>query len=194
MIKPKFFAKPELFRKWLDKNHEKKEELWVGFYKVASGLPSVTWSESVDQALCYGWIDGIRKSIDEKSYMIRFTPRKPKSIWSAVNIKKVGELSKQDLMQPAGLAAYEKCDEKNSKIYSFEQKSVKLDKTYMIEFKKNKKAWKYYEASAPSYKKQTTWWVMSAKREDTRLRRLGILIEHSANEEKIPQVSWKKKK
>jgi len=194
MIKPKFFAKQESFRKWLDKNHEKKDELWVGFYKLASSLPSMNWSESVDQALCYGWIDGIRKSIDDKSYMIRFTPRRPNSNWSAVNVKKVKELSKQNLMQPAGIAAYKKLEKDKSKIYSFEQNSIKLDSVYKIEFKKNEKAWKYFEASASSYKNLTTWWVMSAKREETRQRRLGILIESSTKEEKIPQMTWKKKK
>ena len=192
-MKPKFFAKESLFRKWLDKNHYKKEELWVGYYKVASGLPSMTWSLSVDQALCYGWIDGIRKSVDEKSYMIRFTPRKPKSKWSAVNINKAAELIEKGLMQPTGIAAFERRDEKNSKIYSFAQKSKKLGKKYELEFKKNKKARDYFEASAPSYKKLTTQWIVSAKKEETRLRRLRILIEHCAKEERIPQVDWKKK-
>ncbi len=193
-MKAKFFAKPALFRKWLTKNHDGKKELWVGFYRVGTGRPSITWPQSVDEALCFGWIDGIRKSIDDKSYMIRFTPRKPKSIWSAVNIKKVAELTKNDLMQPAGIAAFEKRDQKKSEIYSFEQKNVKLAKKYEKEFKKNKKAWNYYRDAAPSYRKQTIWWVMSAKREETRLRRLQILVDCSEKSEKIPQVSWKKKK
>ena len=194
-MKPKFFADQLKFRSWLKKNHEKREELWVGFYKVNSGLPSLTWPESVDQALCFGWIDGLRKSIDDKSYMIRFTPRKPTSTWSAVNIKKVAKLKKDGLMRPAGLKAYQRRDEKNSGIYSFEQKkAAQLSKEYEAEFKKEKKAWAYYRDAAPSYRKQTTWWVMSAKKEETRRRRLGILIDHCEKESKIPQVDWKKKK
>ncbi|NNE99016.1 MAG: bacteriocin-protection protein [Pyrinomonadaceae bacterium] len=193
-MKPRFFAKPARFRKWLETNHDKKKELWVGFYKVGSGLPSMTWPQSVDEALCFGWIDGLRKSIDETAYMIRFTPRNPNSTWSAVNIKKVAKLTKNGLMMPPGIAAFEKRRERNSKIYSFEQENAKLADEYVTAFKKSKKAWKYYRNAAPSYIKQTTWWVMSAKKEETRLRRLNILIEHSDRQEKIPQVSWKKKK
>src|SRR6187549_476911 len=125
-VQPTFFATQSDFRKWLEKNHSKATELFVGFYKVDSGKPSMTWSESVDQAICFGWIDGVRKSIDKDSYFIRFTPRKPTSIWSAINIKKVEELTKQGLMQPAGLASFEKRTEGKSRIYSFEQEKVEL--------------------------------------------------------------------
>ena len=193
-MKPTFFSDQAAFRAWLKTNHKNKNELWVGFYKVKSGLPSMTWSESVDQALCYGWIDGLRKSIDEKSYMIRFTPRKAKSNWSAVNIKKIAKLKKARLMRKAGLDAFEKRDEKYSEIYAFEQQEVTLDDEYLSKLKDSRAAWKYYENSPPSYQKQTTWWIMSAKREDTRERRLGILIKHSEMNEKIPQLDWKKKK
>ncbi len=189
-----FFSGQTEFRKWLDQNHNKKQELWVGYYKKATGLPSMTWSESVDEALCFGWIDGIRKSIDEKSYMIRFTPRNPKSTWSAVNIKKVAKLKKNGLMSLSGIKAFPKRDKKNSKIYSFERKNVTLASKHESAFKQNKKAWSYFKLSAPSYKKQAIWWVMSAKKEETRQRRLGVLIHHSAKEDKIPQVDWKKKK
>mgnify|MGYP001823862565 CR=1 FL=1 len=193
-MKPRFFSDQNEFRSWLRKHHRKEKELWVGFYKVASGLPSMTWSESVDQALCYGWIDGLRKSIDEKSYMIRFTPRNPKSNWSDINIKKVAELTKKRLMRAAGLRAFEKLDKKKSRFYAFEQKNAALDKKYKSELKRNKKAWSYYQSAPPSYKKQVSWWIMSAKKEETRLRRLKILIAHCAKEAKIPQAEWKKKK
>ena len=128
MKHPKFFSRQSDLRKWFEKNHVKETELWIGYHKVRSGKPSITWSQSVDEAVCFGWIDGIRKSIDETSYVIRFTPRKPKSTWSAVNIQKVAELSKNGLMSQAGLAAFEKREEAKSKIYSFEQKIIKFDK------------------------------------------------------------------
>ena len=173
MMKPKFFRTPEQFREWLEKNHGSKDELWVGFYKKGSGKPSITWPESVDQALCFGWIDGIRKSIDENSYVIRFTPRRPGSIWSAVNINKVKELEEKGLVTPAGRAAFEKRDAKKSEIYSFEQKNVSLGDTYEKVFKKNKKAWISFQAMPPSYRKAATWWVISAKQEATREKRLA---------------------
>jgi uncharacterized protein YdeI (YjbR/CyaY-like superfamily) len=177
-MKPTFFSKPSEFRKWLEKNHGKETELWVGFYKKDSGKPSITWPESVDEALCFGWIDGIRKSIDESSYVIRFTPRKPGSIWSAVNIKKMSELEKKGLVYPAGKAAFAKRDAKKSEVYSFEQENVSLG-DYEKVFKKNKKAWSQFEAMAPSYKKAAIWWVVSAKQETTREKRLAALISDS---------------
>ena len=191
---PTFFPTPHDFRKWLDANHDKVDELWVGYYKKATKLPSMTWPESVDEALCYGWIDGIRKSVDEKSYKIRFTPRRPKSIWSAVNIDKVNKLLSEGRMQPAGMEVWNKRSDKRSKLYSFEQKNVKLDKAYEEKIKANKAAWTFWESLAPGYKKQTTWWVMSAKKEETRLRRLGIVIASSAEGKKIPHLRTKKDK
>ena len=136
----------------------------------------MTWSQSVDEALCFGWIDGVRKSIDENSYCIRFTPRKPTSIWSAVNIKKVEELTKQGLMQPAGLASFEKRTDNNSKIYAYEIAEVKFSADFEKQFKANKKAWDFFQSLAPSYRKLSTNWVMSAKQEVTRMRRLSKLI------------------
>lgn len=175
---PKFFKKPADFRKWLEKNYEKETELYVGFYKKATGMPSITWPESVDQALCFGWIDGIRKSIDEDSYMIRFTPRKPGSIWSMVNMKKMEELKTQGLVHPKGIAAYERRKDDKSAIYSFEQHkdNIKLPAEFEAEFKKNKHAWKFFKSSAPSYQRAAIWWVTSAKREATRINRLHTLI------------------
>jgi uncharacterized protein YdeI (YjbR/CyaY-like superfamily) len=182
----KFFATPDEFRQWLEKNHKDFSEQWVGFYKVKSGLPSITWSQSVDEALCYGWIDGLRKSIDEKSYKIRFTPRKPKSIWSAVNIQKIAELTKLGKMKPAGMEAFKKLEAKKSKVYSFEQENISLDIAFEKEIKANKKAWAYFQALPPSAKKPSIHWVMSAKREDTQLRRLETLIQCSEEGLRIP--------
>src|SRR6188768_1901053 len=179
-LTPKFFSKPSDFRKWLQKNHKKETELIVGFYKVGSGKPSMTWPQSVDEALCFGWIDGVRKSIDKDCYQIRFTQRKPTSIWSANNIHKIEELTKQGLMQPAGLASFEKRKESKSKIYSYEKAEEVLAPNFIKQFKANKKAWDYFQALAPSYRKVSTHWVMSAKHETTRLKRLNQLISESA--------------
>jgi len=177
---PTFFAKQSDFRKWLQKNHKKETELLVGFYKVGSGKPSMTWPQSVDQALCFGWIDGVRKSIDKESYQIRFTQRKPKSIWSAINIGKIEELKKQGLMQPVGLASFEKRIEGKSRIYSYEKDEAELTQKFKKQFKANKKAWHYFQSLAPSYRRVSTHWVMNAKQETTRLKRLNQLILESA--------------
>jgi len=176
---PIFFEKQSDFRKWLQKNHKRETELLVGFYKVGSGKPSMTWPQSVDEALCFGWIDGVRKSIDQVSYQIRFTQRKPKSIWSAVNIKKIEELTKQGLMQSAGIASFEKRSEKSSRIYSYEKELAEFTPNFKKQFKANKKAWDYFQALAPSYRKVSTHWVMNAKQEATRLKRLNQLISES---------------
>ncbi|HYG50549.1 MAG TPA: YdeI/OmpD-associated family protein [Flavobacteriales bacterium] len=175
-MKPTFFATPYEFRKWLKKNHKTEKELLVGFYKVDSGKPSMTWSQSVDQALCFGWIDGVRKSIDDKSYTIRFTPRKPGSIWSAVNIKKVAELTKQGLMQEAGLEIFKKRSESKSAVYAYEQGETKLTPAFEKQLKADKKAWGYFQALAPGYRKLSIRWVMSAKQEATQIKRLNMLI------------------
>lgn len=184
-MEPMFFATQEEFRGWLRDNHDKQTELLVGFYKTGSGKPSITWPQSVDQALCYGWIDGVRKSIDADSYSIRFTPRKPKSIWSAVNIKKVAELTEKGLMQPTGLAAYAKREEKRSAIYAFETEEKQLLPDYEKQFKANKKAWEYFQAQAPWYKKLSYHRVMSAKQEKTQLSRLTALIVASEEGKRI---------
>lgn len=187
---PTFFANQSDFRKWLQKNHKTKTELLVGFYKVDSGKPSMTWSQSVDEALCFGWIDGVRKSIDKDSYQIRFTRRKSTSIWSAVNIKKIEELTKQGLMEPAGLSSFEKRTEGKSEIYSYEKDKVELTQSFKKQFKVNKKAWDYFQSLAPSYRKVSTHWVMSAKQETTQIKRLKKLIADSA----IGTNQWKDNK
>jgi uncharacterized protein YdeI (YjbR/CyaY-like superfamily) len=178
-MKPTFFPTPLAFRKWLEKNHAKATELVVGFYKVDSGKPSITWSESVDQALCFGWIDGVRRSLGEDSYQIRFTPRKPGSNWSAVNIQKIKELTKQGLMQPAGLAAFENRKADKSEIYSYENEEAVFPPAYEKLFRSNKQAWKYFQSLAPSYRKTSKSWVMRAKQEATRMKRLQQLIQDS---------------
>ena len=171
-----FFATPLAFRKWLAKNHTKETELLVGYYKVGSGKPSITWPQSVDEALCFGWIDGVRKSIDAESYSIRFTPRKSTSIWSAINIKKIEELTKAGLMMPAGEKAFAMRKEHKSKIYSYEKEPVDLSPVYEKQFKKNKTAWNFFTAQAPWYKRVMIHWIMSAKQEKTNVSRLEKAI------------------
>lgn len=191
-MSPIFFAKQSDFRKWLKANHKKETEVIVGFYKVNSQKPSMTWSQSVDEALCFGWIDGIRKSIDEDSYQNRFTPRKPNSIWSAINIKKVENLIAKGLMQPAGLEIFEKRDKKKSTIYSHENEMMKFTPAFEKQFRANKKAWKYFQSLATSYKKSSIHWVMSAKQEATQLKRLHQLMmdsEGGTNQFKVNKYS-----
>ena len=179
-MRVKFFASPAAFRAWLEKHHDKRQELLVGFYKRGSGRPSITWPESVDAALCFGWIDGVRRSVDEISYAIRFTPRRPRSIWSDINIKRAQALTDQGLMRPAGAAAFAARIEAKSAVYSYEQRGrAKLGDVYERLFRANKKAWAFFTAQAPGYQRTARWWVISAKREETRLKRLGTLIEDS---------------
>ena len=185
----KFFKNQSELRLWFEKNHDKKTEQWIGFYKTNSGKASITWPQSVDEALCFGWIDGIRKSIDEKSYKIRFTPRKSRSIWSKVNINRVAELTKLGLMQPSGLHIFNKRDAEISNRYSFERESVILKEEYEKKFRKNKTAWNYFESLPVSYKKPAIWWVMSAKKEETQIKRLDILINDSEKGQKIPPLN-----
>jgi uncharacterized protein YdeI (YjbR/CyaY-like superfamily) len=176
----RFFESPAEFRKWLEKHHATAEELWVGFYKKGSGKASMTWPESVAEALCFGWIDAVRKSLGDVSYTIRFTRRKPGSIWSAVNIRHVQRLVDQGLMQPAGLEAFEARTEKKSRIYSYEQKHSELDEPYAKKLRKNKAAWEFFRTRPAWYRKKASWWVVSAKKEETRLARLEKLIANSA--------------
>ena len=179
-LSPKFFKTPSAFRKWLTTHHASEKELWVGFYKKETGNPSITWPESVDEALCFGWIDGLRKRIDDESYKIRFSPRRPTSIWSAVNIRRANELIKQNLMQPAGLAAFKARKENRSGIYAYEQRSAELVEPYAGKLKRNRAAWVFFQAQPPGYRKLMNWWIVSAKQEATRLKRLEKLIEESA--------------
>ena len=178
-MKVKFFSSQAEFRKWLEKNHDSASELFVGFHKKASGKKSITYPEALDEALCFGWIDGVRRSIDETSYTTRFTPRKPKSTWSLVNVQHVERLKKAGLMHPAGLAAFEKRDPNRTGIYSFENEPVRLSPAYEKKFRQNKKAWKFFEEQPPGYKKLMIFRIMSGKKEETRLRRLEQTIEVS---------------
>ena len=192
-MKPKFFTSPSDFRAWLKTHHASSVELWVGFYKKDSGKPSITWPQSVDEALCFGWIDGIRKSIDDLSYMIRFTPRKPRSTWSTVNIKRAGELIEQQLMQPAGLKAFAARRENRSGIYSYEQRSAELPDKYGEKIMQHAAARKFLQSQSASYRKAANWWVLSARKEETRLKRLDKLIADSARHQTIPQFTPMKK-
>ena len=184
-----FFATPAEFRRWLERNHAKAKELWVGFYKKGTGKPSITWPEAVAEALCYGWIDGVRRSIDDDSYRIRFTPRKPNSTWSAVNIRTAQELIAAGRMRPAGLAAFENRREDLERRYSFEQGNVAFEPWMEKEFRKRKKAWAFFESQPPSYRKAATWWVISAKREETRRKRLQTLIDDSVAGRRIKPLT-----
>ncbi|MDI1322581.1 MAG: YdeI/OmpD-associated family protein [Algoriphagus sp.] len=191
---PIFFTSQDEFRAWLVENHLSESELFVGFYKVSSGKPSMTWSESVDQALCFGWIDGVKYSINKDSYKIRFTPRKKTSIWSAVNIKKVENLIENGLMQSAGLESFNNRSESKSKIYAFENAEVMFSPELEKLFKANKVAWDYFQSLAPTYRKPSSNWVMSAKQEATRLKRLLELIADSeSGTNKWKENKYKKK-
>ena len=175
-----FFARPEKLSEWFRRNHSSEAELWIGFHKKHTGAASITWAESVDEALCFGWIDGIRKSIDATSYKIRFTPRRRGSIWSTINIRRVEALTRESRMHPAGLAAFGLRRENKSGIYSYEQRGEQLPEFYEGKLRGNKKAWKFFHAQPPSYRKAIAWWVISAKQQETRNRRLARLISESA--------------
>ena len=188
--RPTFFATPDDFRAWLAEHHANERELWVGFHRKSTGRPSITWPEAVDQALCYGWIDGVRRSVDGTSYMNRFTPRTARSTWSAVNIRRAKELIAAGLMQPAGMAAFQKRSDERSAIYSYEQRhSATLDPGDEQRFRANRAAWDWFQAQAPSYRTAAAHWVVSAKREETRQRRLGTLIDHSARARRVPPLA-----
>jgi uncharacterized protein YdeI (YjbR/CyaY-like superfamily) len=184
-LKPKFFRTPADFKTWLEKNYATATELWVGFYKKDSGKPSITWPESVDQALCFGWIDGIRKSVDKISYQIRFTPRRRGSVWSAINIKRAEELVRQERMRSSGLKAFAARIENKSGIYSYEQRTTELAEPYATLLKKNKAAWNFFRMQPPSYRKMIGWWIVSAKKEETRMARLAKLISESAKGKRL---------
>ncbi|MDQ2855581.1 MAG: YdeI/OmpD-associated family protein [Acidobacteriota bacterium] len=178
-MKIKYFRSPGYLRKWLEKHHQTEQELQVGFYKKDSGKPSITWPESVAEALCFGWIDGLRRNVDESSYTIRFTPRKRTSTWSSINIKLAHRLIEQGMMQPAGLEAFQHRRENRSGIYSYEQRAADLPEPYLGWLKKHKAAAKFFAAQPAGYRKQMSWWVVSAKQEETRLKRLEKLIAES---------------
>jgi uncharacterized protein YdeI (YjbR/CyaY-like superfamily) len=183
---PRFFRTAAAFRAWLARHHLTATELVVGFHRVGTGRPTLTWSESVDQALCFGWIDGIRKRRDEASYTIRFTPRRPGSNWSAVNIAKMRELERQGLTEAAGRAAFAQRTEARSAIYSYERRQeISFEPPLLRRFKANRAAWTFFQTQPPSYRHLMTFWVMSAKREDTRRGRFDRLIETSALGQRI---------
>jgi uncharacterized protein YdeI (YjbR/CyaY-like superfamily) len=184
-LKPTFFLNQYEFRIWLEKNHKKENELIVGFYKKDSGKYNMSWSQSVDQALCFGWIDGVRRSIDNESYCIRFTPRRITSVWSNVNIKKVEELTKLGLMSPAGLEIFKKRKEEKSGISSYESESKQLQEEFEKKFKENIIAWEYFSRQAPSYKRTIIHWILSAKQEKTKLARLEKTITESEKQKRV---------
>ena len=185
-----FFETPGELRAWLEGHHATAPELWVGFYKKASGKPSITWEESVEQALRFGWIDGVRQSVDEESYTIRFTPRKPTSNWSRINVAKVEELKGRGLMAPAGLRAYEARKPERTGVYSFERREPAVLPTEFDErLRANPAATDWFERRPPGYRKTAIHWVISAKREETRLRRLQQLIDCSAEGRNVPPLA-----
>ena len=178
-MQPKFFTTPEQFRQWLERNHDSATELLIGFHKKASGKKSITYAEALDEALCFGWIDGVRKRLNETSYVQRFTPRKARSIWSNINVKHVERLKKAGRLHPAGLDAYARRDPERTGIYSFENAPRELSPEFEKTFRQNKAAWKFFQEQPAGYKRLLIFRTMSAKKEETRLRRLHQLIESS---------------
>jgi len=191
-MKPKFFSTRDEFREWLEQNHDKVSELLIGFHKKSSGKKSITYPEALDEALCYGWIDGVRKKLNETSYVQRFTPRKPTSIWSLINVRHVERLKKERRMQPPGLKAYALRDPKRTGIYSFENRPRELSPAYEKRFRQNKQAWKFFEEQAPYYKRLLIFRIMSAKKEETQIRRLEELIECSAKGHRLGLMTTKR--
>jgi uncharacterized protein YdeI (YjbR/CyaY-like superfamily) len=179
-VEPIYFASPEEFRAWLEQHHAAETELLVGYHKKETGVPSLTWPESVDEALCFGWIDGVRRRVDDERYTIRFTPRKPRSTWSAINIERCRELIEQGRMRAAGRSAFEARSEERSRTYSYERReAAALSDEEEQQFRANQAAWAYWEARPPGYRRTATHWVVSAKRAETRARRLATLIADS---------------
>jgi uncharacterized protein YdeI (YjbR/CyaY-like superfamily) len=190
----RFFATPAELRDWFDANHETANELWLGGYRKRTGRPSVAWSDAVDEALCVGWIDGIRKGIDEHRYAQRFTPRRKGSTWSAINVAKVAHLTAEGRMRPAGARAFAARTESNTAIYSHERPLATLSDDELAAFRANDAAWTDWEARPPSYRGQVTHWVTSAKQPATRTRRLSALIEDSAAGRKVGPMVWSREK
>jgi uncharacterized protein YdeI (YjbR/CyaY-like superfamily) len=180
-MKPLYFKTQAELRKWFEKNYLSEKEVFIAYYKKSSGKQSIVWAQAVEEALCFGWIDGVAAKIDEESYCNRFTPRRPKSNWSNVNIKRIQELMEAGLVLEAGKKTFETRDLRRQQSASFEQEKVEFTPAYLKKFKANKNAWKFYEAQTNTYKKQSAWYVISAKQEETRLRRLDLLIYDSEN-------------
>jgi uncharacterized protein YdeI (YjbR/CyaY-like superfamily) len=188
-VKPRFFKSSAEFRSWLAKNRTAASELWVGFYNKESGKGGITYSQALDEALCFGWIDGVRKSVDAAGYTIRFSPRQPKSIWSAVNTRRVAALIKAGSMDPSGLEVFRNRDPGRTLLYSYERERAEFTGLWLERFRSNAAAWRFFDAQAPSYKRTVTFWVMSAKKEETRSKRLDALIAESALSRRIGLLS-----
>jgi uncharacterized protein YdeI (YjbR/CyaY-like superfamily) len=180
-----FFETPAKFRAWLQKHHKTASELWVGFYKKTTGKPSITWQEAVDEALCFGWIDGIRKSVDAESYTNRFTPRRRRSAWSAVNTRRAVELLKAGRMRAAGRDAFDARDVAKTQAISQVRSNPRLDRALAARFKANRVAWEFFSAQPPGYQRMCVWFVMSAKRDQTRAKRLEQLMSLSASKRRL---------
>src|ERR1041384_725929 len=178
-MKPRFFSTLEKFREWLEQHHNSASELLLGFHKKSSRKKSITYAEALDEALCYGWIDGVRKNLNETSYTIRFTPRKARSIWSNVNVNHVERLTKEGRMRPAGIEAYARRDPKRTGIYAFENRPREFSPEFEKAFRKNKRAWSFFEKQPPGYKRVIIFWVMGGKKEETRAKRFKQLVELS---------------
>lgn len=185
----RFFETPGELRAWFEANHDRAAELWLGYHRKRSGRPSVTWQDVVDQELCFGWIDSVRYSLGGDRSAQRITPRRKRSVWSAVNIKRFEELERQGLVHPSGRMAFEARDEARSRIYAYENRSQGLDGARESAFRKHSAAWKFFESQAPWYRRTAAHWVMSAKREETRDRRLQALIESSRRGQRIPPLA-----
>ncbi|MBC7811640.1 MAG: YdeI/OmpD-associated family protein [Burkholderiales bacterium] len=188
-----YLASPDEMRQWLSENHDQVSELWLGIYKKDSGKMGVTYKQAVDEALCFGWIDGLTRKVDEASYKVRFTPRKPRSIWSQVNLKRIEELIQLGRMQPPGLKAYTGRDPAKTNLYANEQPDLKLDDAYERELQANEAAWTFFQAQSAAYQRTATWYVMSAKQEVTRCKRLIKLIEACTKGEKVAALIGKRK-
>ncbi|HYC38618.1 MAG TPA: YdeI/OmpD-associated family protein [Usitatibacter sp.] len=186
---PRFFASAVAFRAWLTKCHARRDELWVGFYKVGSGKRGLTYAQAVEEALCFGWIDGIKKRVDESAYMHRFTPRGPRSIWSVINVRRAKRLIEEGRMCAAGLKAFEARDPRRTGGYSFENREAAFDADSGKRFRGNRKAWHFFATQPPGYRRLATFWVMSARKDQTRERRLAQLVEASARGERLGAVT-----
>ncbi len=189
----KFFRSQQDLRRWLSAHHRHAPEVFVGFLKAGSGRGGITYRQALDEALCFGWIDGVRKKLNESRYVIRFTPRKPGSNWSAVNIKRVRYLKSRGLAKPAGLEAFKHRDERKARLHSYERRTRRLTRAYERQLRMNAKAWEFFSAQAPWYRRVAAWWVISAKREETRRKRLSVLIEDSAHGRRLAQVTLEKR-
>ncbi len=189
-MSPRYFASAAAFGRWLENNHDRAAELWVGFWKKGTGKPTLTWPDSVDEALCWGWIDGLRRSVDDERYAIRFTPRKPASTWSRVNIAKVEKLTAEGRMRPPGLAVWRKRDPEKSEVHSYENRK-ELSPAYRARLRSNADVWAWWSAQPPGYRRTAGHWVMAAKREETRERRLATLIAEAGKGRKIKPLRRK---